>query len=178
MKAVLYCPHSPSSVMIHNNGFAILSLYLWKVGSFDAGYGSSIMSRLVGPKKAREMWFLTRFYDAVEAEKMGLINTVVPLDNLEKETIKWCREILRNSPTAIRVLKSALNAVDDGHSGLQELGGNATLIYYGTEEAKEGRLHICNVGALIFLSSNGDLKCLSIVAINLRRGPLVYRAEA
>ncbi|KAK7348629.1 hypothetical protein VNO80_23213 [Phaseolus coccineus] len=110
-----------------------------KVGSFDAGYGSSIMSRLVGPKKAREMWFLTRFYDAVEAEKMGLVNTVVPLDNLEKETIKWCREILRNSPTAIRVLKSALNAVDDGHSGLQELGGNATLIYYGTEEAKEGK---------------------------------------
>ncbi|KAK8470802.1 hypothetical protein PHAVU_003G061500 [Phaseolus vulgaris] len=110
-----------------------------KVGSFDAGYGSSIMSRLVGPKKAREMWFLTRFYDAVEAEKMGLINTVVPLDNLEKETIKWCREILRNSPTAIRVLKSALNAVDDGHSGLQELGGNATLIYYGTEESKEGK---------------------------------------
>ncbi|CAJ1940147.1 unnamed protein product [Sphenostylis stenocarpa] len=110
-----------------------------KVGSFDAGYGSSIMSRLVGPKKAREMWFLTRFYDAVEAEKMGLVNTVVPLENLEKETIKWCREILRNSPTAIRVIKSALNAVDDGHSGLQELGGNATLIYYGSEEAKEGK---------------------------------------
>ncbi|RZB51992.1 1,4-dihydroxy-2-naphthoyl-CoA synthase, peroxisomal-like [Glycine soja] len=110
-----------------------------KVGSFDAGFGSSIMSRLVGPKKAREMWFLTRFYDAVEAEKMGLVNTVVPLENLEKETIKWCREILRNSPTAIRVLKSALNAVDDGHSGLQEIGGNATLIYYGTEEAKEGK---------------------------------------
>ncbi|XP_017421733.1 1,4-dihydroxy-2-naphthoyl-CoA synthase, peroxisomal isoform X3 [Vigna angularis] len=110
-----------------------------KVGSFDAGYGSSIMSRLVGPKKAREMWFLTRLYDAVEAEKMGLVNTVVPLENLEIETIKWCREILSNSPTAIRVLKSALNAVDDGHSGLQELGGNATLIYYSTEEAKEGK---------------------------------------
>ncbi|KAK7361819.1 hypothetical protein VNO77_03903 [Canavalia gladiata] len=110
-----------------------------KVGSFDAGYGSSIMARLVGPKKAREMWFLTRFYDAVEAEKMGLVNTVVPLENLEKETIKWCREILRNSPTAIRVLKSALNAVDDGHSGLQEIGGNATLIFYGTEEANEGK---------------------------------------
>ncbi|XP_052727501.1 1,4-dihydroxy-2-naphthoyl-CoA synthase, peroxisomal isoform X4 [Vigna angularis] len=109
------------------------------VGSFDAGYGSSIMSRLVGPKKAREMWFLTRLYDAVEAEKMGLVNTVVPLENLEIETIKWCREILSNSPTAIRVLKSALNAVDDGHSGLQELGGNATLIYYSTEEAKEGK---------------------------------------
>uniref|UniRef100_A0A7N0U0X9 1,4-dihydroxy-2-naphthoyl-CoA synthase n=1 Tax=Kalanchoe fedtschenkoi TaxID=63787 RepID=A0A7N0U0X9_KALFE len=110
-----------------------------KVGSFDAGYGSSIMSRLVGPKKAREMWFLARFYSASEAEKMGLINTVVPLEMLEKETIKWCREILRNSPTAIRVLKSALNAVDDGHAGLQALGGDATLIFYGTEEGAEGR---------------------------------------
>jgi naphthoate synthase len=110
-----------------------------KVGSFDAGYGSSIMSRLVGPKKAREMWFLARFYTAVEAEKMGLINTVVPLENLEKETIKWCREILRNSPTAIRVLKAAINAVDDGHAGLQEMGGNSTLIFYGTEEANEGK---------------------------------------
>uniref|UniRef100_A0A5B7BJD4 1,4-dihydroxy-2-naphthoyl-CoA synthase n=1 Tax=Davidia involucrata TaxID=16924 RepID=A0A5B7BJD4_DAVIN len=110
-----------------------------KVGSFDAGYGSSIMSRLVGPKKAREMWFLARFYNASEAEKMGLVNTVVPLDKLEQETVKWCREILRNSPTAIRVLKSALNAVDDGHAGLQELGGNATLIFYGTEEGNEGK---------------------------------------
>ncbi|GLT36577.1 hypothetical protein SLA2020_109460 [Shorea laevis] len=110
-----------------------------KVGSFDAGYGSSIMSRLIGPKKAREMWFLTRFYTASEAEKMGLVNTVVPLENLEKETVKWCREILRNSPTAIRVLKSALNAVDDGHAGLQELGGNATLLFYGTEEGNEGK---------------------------------------
>ncbi|GKV22905.1 hypothetical protein SLEP1_g32716 [Rubroshorea leprosula] len=110
-----------------------------KVGSFDAGYGSSIMSRLIGPKKAREMWFLTRFYTASEAEKMGLVNTVVPLENLEKETVKWCREILRNSPAAIRVLKSALNAVDDGHAGLQELGGNATLLFYGTEEGNEGK---------------------------------------
>ncbi|KAH7510710.1 hypothetical protein FEM48_ZijujUnG0094400 [Ziziphus jujuba var. spinosa] len=110
-----------------------------KVGSFDAGYGSSIMSRLVGPKRAREMWFLARFYTASDAEKMGLVNTVVPLENLEQETVKWCREILRNSPTAIRVLKSALNAVDDGHAGLQELGGNATLIFYGTEEGNEGK---------------------------------------
>ncbi|KGN51798.1 1,4-dihydroxy-2-naphthoyl-CoA synthase, peroxisomal [Cucumis sativus] len=110
-----------------------------KVGSFDAGYGSSIMSRLVGPKKAREMWFLTRFYSASEADKMGLVNTVVPLDQLEQETIKWCREILRNSPTAIRVLKSALNAVDDGHAGLQALAGDATLVFYGTEESNEGR---------------------------------------
>ncbi|XP_021292969.1 1,4-dihydroxy-2-naphthoyl-CoA synthase, peroxisomal [Herrania umbratica] len=110
-----------------------------KVGSFDAGYGSSIMSRLVGPKKAREMWFLARFYTASEAEKMGLVNAVVPLEKLEQETIKWCREILRNSPTAIRVLKSALNAVDDGHAGVQELAGNATLLFYGTEEGKEGQ---------------------------------------
>ncbi|CAH2047668.1 unnamed protein product [Thlaspi arvense] len=110
-----------------------------KVGSFDAGYGSSIMSRLVGPKKAREMWFMTRFYTASEADKMGLINTVVPLEDLEKETVKWCREILRNSPTAIRVLKAALNAVDDGHAGLQGLGGDATLLFYGTDEATEGR---------------------------------------
>ncbi|KAI7735539.1 hypothetical protein M8C21_032050 [Ambrosia artemisiifolia] len=110
-----------------------------KVGSFDAGYGSSIMSRLVGPKKAREMWFLARFYTAQEAEKMGLINTVVPLEKLEEETVKWCREIIRNSPTAIRVLKSAINAVDDGHAGHQELGGNATLIFYGTEEGNEGK---------------------------------------
>ncbi|GAV61019.1 ECH domain-containing protein [Cephalotus follicularis] len=110
-----------------------------KVGSFDAGYGSSVMSRLVGPKKAREMWFLARFYTASEAEKMGLVNTVVPLQKLEQETIKWCREILRNSPTAIRVLKSALNAVDDGHAGLQEIGGNATLMFYGSEEANEGK---------------------------------------
>ncbi|WOK91547.1 1,4-dihydroxy-2-naphthoyl-CoA synthase, peroxisomal [Canna indica] len=110
-----------------------------KVGSFDAGYGSSIMSRLIGPKKAREMWFLCRFYDAYEAEKMGLVNVVVPLEKLELETLKWCREILRNSPTAIRVLKCALNAVDDGHAGLQEMGGNATLIFYGTEEASEGK---------------------------------------
>lgn len=110
-----------------------------KVGSFDAGYGSSIMSRLVGPKKAREMWFMTRFYSASEADKMGLVNTVVPLDQLEQETIKWSREILRNSPTAIRVLKSALNAVDDGHAGLQALAGDATLVFYGTDESNEGR---------------------------------------
>ncbi|XP_008800723.1 1,4-dihydroxy-2-naphthoyl-CoA synthase, peroxisomal-like isoform X2 [Phoenix dactylifera] len=93
----------------------------------------------VGPKKAREMWFLSRFYNAYEAEKMGLVNVVVPLEKLEMETLNWCREILRNSPTAIRVLKSALNAVDDGHAGLQELGGSATLIFYGTEEANEGK---------------------------------------
>nr|KJB13530.1 hypothetical protein B456_002G079800 [Gossypium raimondii] len=92
---------------------------LHMVGSFDAGYGSSIMSRLVGPKKAHQMWFLARFYTASKVEKMRLVNAVVPLEKLEQETIKWCREILRNSPTAIRVLKAALNAVDDGHAGLQ-----------------------------------------------------------
>ncbi|XP_031500787.1 1,4-dihydroxy-2-naphthoyl-CoA synthase, peroxisomal isoform X3 [Nymphaea colorata] len=110
-----------------------------KVGSFDAGYGCSIMSRLVGPKKAREMWFLCRFYDAAEAEKMGLVNAVVPLEKLEQETVRWCREILRNSPTALRVCKASLNAVDDGHAGLQELAGDTTLIFYGTDEANEGR---------------------------------------
>jgi len=110
-----------------------------KVGSFDAGYGCSTMSRLIGPKKAREMWFLCRFYNAKEAMEMGLINTVVQLDKLEQETVKWSREILRNSPTAIRICKSALNAVDDSHAGLQELSGNATLLFYGSEEAKEGK---------------------------------------
>ncbi|KAH9318058.1 hypothetical protein KI387_019827, partial [Taxus chinensis] len=89
-----------------------------KVGSFDAGYGCSTMSHLVGTKRAREMWFLSRFYSAKQAMEMGLINTVVPLEKLEQETLKWCREMLRNSPTAIRVCKAALNAVDDGHGGL------------------------------------------------------------
>ncbi|KAB2609647.1 phosphatidylinositol 3-kinase [Pyrus ussuriensis x Pyrus communis] len=112
----------------------LISYTLILVGSFDAGYGSSIMSRLVGPKKAREMWFMARFYTAAEAEKMGLVNTVVPLETLEQETVIWCREMLRNSPTALRVLKSALNAVDDGHAGLQQLAGDATLLFYGTEE--------------------------------------------
>ncbi|KAG6426442.1 hypothetical protein SASPL_110665 [Salvia splendens] len=110
-----------------------------KVGSVDAGYGASVMDRLVGPKRAREMWFMAKFYNAVEADKMGLVNTVVPLEKLEEETVKWCREILRNSPMAIRVAKSALNAVDDGHSGLQQMGGDATLLFYGTEEGTEGK---------------------------------------
>ncbi|KAF3785401.1 1-4-dihydroxy-2-naphthoyl-CoA synthase [Nymphaea thermarum] len=94
---------------------------------------------MVGPKKAREMWFLCRFYDAAKAEKMGLVNAVVPLEKLEQETVRWCREILRNSPTALRVCKDSLNAVDNGHAGLQELAGDATLIFYGTDEANEGR---------------------------------------
>ncbi|KAL6543648.1 hypothetical protein OROGR_010145 [Orobanche gracilis] len=110
-----------------------------KVGSFDAGYGASIMSRLVGPKRAREMWYTARFYNAMEAEKMGLVNSVVPLEKLEGETIKWCREIVRNSPMAIRLCKSAINAADDGHSGLQQIAGDATLLFYGTEEGTEGK---------------------------------------
>ncbi|PIN09765.1 Enoyl-CoA hydratase [Handroanthus impetiginosus] len=110
-----------------------------KVGSFDAGYGASIMSRLVGPKRAREIWYMTRFYNAAEADKMGLVNTVVPLEKLEEETIKWCREILSNSPMAIRLCKSAINAADDVDGGLQQIGGDATLLFYGTEEGTEGK---------------------------------------
>ena len=110
-----------------------------KVGSFDGGYGASYMARIVGQKKAREIWYLCRQYNAHKALDMGLINTVVPYDKLEEETIQWCREILANSPLAIRVLKSALNADADGQAGLQELAGNATLLYYMTEEAQEGK---------------------------------------
>lgn len=110
-----------------------------KVGSFDGGYGASYMARLVGQKKAREIWFLCRQYNAQQALQMGLVNTVVPLDQLEAETVQWCREILANSPLAIRCLKAALNADCDGQAGLQELAGNATLLYYMSEEAQEGR---------------------------------------
>lgn len=110
-----------------------------KVGSFDAGYGSTQMVRLIGQKKAREMWFLCRFYSAKEALEMKLINKVVPLEKLEEETIIWCREILRNSPTALRVLKAAMNAAEDGQAGIQELGHNATLLFYQSEEGNEGR---------------------------------------
>eukprot|EP00898_Chlorokybus_atmophyticus_P007090 jgi/Chlat1/7382/Chrsp6S07416 len=110
-----------------------------KVGSFDAGYGCSQMARLVGQKRAREMWFLARMYTAQQALSMGLINCVVPLAELETETLVWCREIMRNSPTALRLLKASLNAVEDGASGLQELGGNATLLFYMSEEGSEGR---------------------------------------
>ncbi len=110
-----------------------------RVGSFDGGWGASYMARIVGQKKAREIWFLCRMYDAQEALDMGLVNRVVPLDQLEAETVQWCREILANSPTAIRLLKSALNADCDGQAGLQELAGNATMLFYMTEEAQEGR---------------------------------------
>ena len=109
-----------------------------KVGSFDGGWGASYMARIVGQKKAREIWFLCRQYDAAQALDMGLVNTVVPLADLETETVRWCREMLQNSPMALRCLKAALNADCDGQAGLQELAGNATLLFYMTEEGREG----------------------------------------
>jgi len=109
-----------------------------KVGSFDGGFGASYLARLVGQKKAREIWFLCKRYNAEEALAMGLVNHVVPYEELETTTIEWCRKILEHSPLAIRCLKSALNADCDGQTGLQELAGNATLLYYMTEEAQEG----------------------------------------
>jgi naphthoate synthase len=110
-----------------------------RVGSFDGGFGASYLARIVGQKKAREIWFLCRQYDAIKALDMGLVNAVVPLDKLEEETLNWCREILQNSPMAMRCLKAALNADCDGQSGLQELAGNATLLYYMSEEGQEGK---------------------------------------
>ena len=110
-----------------------------KVGSFDGGFGSSYLARMVGQKKAREIWYLCRQYNAKEALDMGLVNTVVPVDKLEEEGIKWANEILQHSPMAIRVLKSAFNAELDGQSGIQELAGNATLLYYMSEEVQEGK---------------------------------------
>ncbi len=110
-----------------------------KVGSFDGGLGASYLSRIVGQKKAREIWYLCRQYDAQQALDMGLVNTVVPLAELEAETLKWAREILQHSPMALRCLKSALNADCDGQQGLLDMAGNATLLYYMTEEAKEGK---------------------------------------
>lgn len=109
-----------------------------KVGSFDGGFGSSYLARMIGQKRAREMWYLCRQYTAKEALDMGLINCVTPLEDLEKTTIAWCKEILEHSPLALRCLKSALNADCDGQVGLQELSGNATLLYYMCEEAQEG----------------------------------------
>ncbi len=110
-----------------------------KVGSFDGGYGASYLARHIGQKKAREIWFLCRPYSAEDALQMGLVNTVVPLEKLEEETVQWCREILANSQMAIRCLKASLNADCDGQAGLQELAGNATLLFYMTEEGQEGR---------------------------------------
>ena len=110
-----------------------------RVGSFDAGFGAAHLARVVGHKKAREIWFLCRQYSAQDALDMGLVNTVVPLDRLEEESLQWAREILEKSPTALRFLKAAFNADTDGLAGLQQLAGDATLLYYLTEEAKEGR---------------------------------------
>ncbi|MCC6882238.1 MAG: 1,4-dihydroxy-2-naphthoyl-CoA synthase [Verrucomicrobiales bacterium] len=110
-----------------------------RVGSFDVGLGSSYLARIVGQKKAREIWYLCRQYDANQALEMGLVNTVVPLERLEEETLQWAREIMGHSPLALRCLKAALNADCDGQMGLLDLAGNATLLYYMTEEAQEGR---------------------------------------
>ena len=110
-----------------------------RVGSFDGGFGASYLARLVGPKKAREIWFLCRQYSASQALAMGLVNEVVPLADLEATTVAWCREMLALSPMALRCLKAAFNAETDGMAGIQELAGNATLLFYMTEEAQEGR---------------------------------------
>jgi naphthoate synthase len=109
------------------------------VGSFDGGYGAGLLARHIGQKKAREIWFLCRQYDAKEALDMGLVNTVVPVSELEAETVSWCREMLRHSPMALRLLKAGLNAADDGLAGVQQLAGDATLLFYMTEEGQEGR---------------------------------------
>jgi naphthoate synthase len=110
-----------------------------KVGSFDGGLGASYLARIVGQKKAREIWFTCKQYDAFEAEKMGLVNKVVPYEQLEETTMSYCHDILKHSPMALRCLKAALNADCDGQIGLQELAGNATMLYYMSEEAKEGK---------------------------------------
>lgn len=110
-----------------------------RVGSFDAGFGAGLLARAVGLKKAKEIWFLCRQYDARQALEMGLVNAVVPLAELENETVQWCREMLQLSPTALRVLKAAFNAETDGLAGIQELAGNATALFYMTEEGQEGR---------------------------------------
>jgi naphthoate synthase len=110
-----------------------------RVGSFDGGFGAGLLANLVGPKKAKEIWFLCRQYDAQQALEMGLVNTVVPLDRLEQETVGWCREMLALSPFALRLLKASFNAAEDGLSGVQQLAHDANLLFYGSEEAQEGR---------------------------------------
>lgn len=110
-----------------------------KVGSFDAGYGSGYLARVIGHKRAKEVWFLNEFYSAEEAYQMNWINKVVPLADVEKVTIEWCRTILKRSPTALRLIKAAMNADTDGLAGLQQLGGDATMLFYTTDEGKEGR---------------------------------------
>jgi naphthoate synthase len=109
------------------------------VGSFDGGFGASTLASLVGLKRAKEIWFLCRQYDAEAALRMGLVNAVVPLAELETETVRWCQEMLQLSPLALRLLKSSFNAALDGQAGIQELAGNATLLYYMSAEAQEGR---------------------------------------
>jgi naphthoate synthase len=110
-----------------------------KVGSFDGGYGSGLLARIVGQKKAKEIWFLCEQYDAYEAERMGLVNKVVPLECLESETVTWCRKMMAKSPLALRMLKASFHADTDGLAGVQQLAGDATLLYYLSEEAQEGR---------------------------------------
>ena len=110
-----------------------------KVGSFDGGFGASVLADLVGPKKAKEIWFLCRQYDAQQALEMGLVNTVVPLEELEEETVRWCREMLQLSPFALRLLKASFHASEDGYAGIQQLAHDTNLLFYGNEEAQEGR---------------------------------------
>jgi naphthoate synthase len=110
-----------------------------KVGSFDGGFGATVLSRLVGPKKAKEIWFLCRQYDAQQALDMGLVNAVVPLEQLEAETVQWCREMLAMSPLALRMVKASFNADEDGLAGIQQLAHDANLVFYMSEEAQEGR---------------------------------------
>jgi naphthoate synthase len=110
-----------------------------KVGSFDGGFGAGLLANLVGPKKAKEIWFLCRQYSAEEAREMGMVNTVVPLERLEDETVQWCREMLALSPFALRLLKASFNAAEDGLSGIQQLAHDTNLLFYGNEEAQEGR---------------------------------------
>lgn len=110
-----------------------------RVGSFDGGYGSSLLSRQIGLKRAKEVWFMARQYDAKTALEWGLVNSVVPLAELEKETVKWAKEMLQHSPLSLRLLKASFNASDDGLAGIQQLAGDATLLYYMSEEAQEGR---------------------------------------
>ncbi|MDQ3567975.1 MAG: 1,4-dihydroxy-2-naphthoyl-CoA synthase [Actinomycetota bacterium] len=110
-----------------------------KVGSFDGGFGASVLTQLIGPKRAKEMWFLCRMYSAEEALEMGLVNKVVPLADLEEETVSWCREMMERSPFALRMLKASFHAHEDGFAGIQQLAHDANLLFYGSEEAQEGR---------------------------------------
>ena len=110
-----------------------------KVGSFDGGFGAGLLANMVGPKRAKEIWFLCRQYDAQQALEMGLVNAVVPLEELERETVSWCREMLAHSPFSLRLLKASFNAAEDGLAGIQQLAHDANLLFYGSEEAQEGR---------------------------------------